>query len=283
MTRRVAALLALGLLAVITAPTAPAPAATTHHATVVVQLPDGSVESRRITFTDDFVSGIEALTTAGLEPVTYGQGPLGTAVCQILSFGCPSDSSCLTCGGEAYWSYWRAPSGTDKFIYSSVGAGATEVHDGDVEGWRWGNGNLPPPLPRTAPPPTAPPPTTTSATTAPASSIPRVTGTATTAPNNGDGSGVVSPPSDTRASQAATASTTTSTPSRAAQTSKSPAHAGTSPASPGGTSDGRALAAAPSADESSGGTWVGMGLFAVIAAGLIAWLVIAHGRRRTNT
>lgn len=39
--------------------------------------------------------------------------------------------------GYVYWSYWHGTSGTSTWSYSSAGAGASRVTDGDVEGWRF--------------------------------------------------------------------------------------------------------------------------------------------------
>lgn len=145
---------AAGLLAV--APGA-ASAQTTARAVVVVDLGSlgGGVQTRVIEFSGT-VSGLEALQLAGASPSTITYGPLGQAVCQLFGAGDqPVPGQCP--GG---WVYFRAPAGAGGWSQSSLGASNTVVHDGDVEGWRYGGGT--PPFPSfcsvagCAPPPTTP-------------------------------------------------------------------------------------------------------------------------------
>ena len=98
------------------------------------------VVSRCVTFSEDSISGITALQRAGLAPVVRSFSGTGGAVCGLNGLGCPADSSCLTCQAPNYWAYYRADNGAGGFSYSPVGAGSTQVTDGDVEGWRWGSG-----------------------------------------------------------------------------------------------------------------------------------------------
>lgn len=159
-----AALTVVCLLAALVGPMAPRAIASGPSRAVVVADSGTGVVVRGIEFEGDSISGIEALQLAGLAPVLQSFTGEGGAVCAISGVGCPSDDSCLTCDGRGYyWSYWRAPAGSSGYAYSRVGAGATRVHDGDVEGWRWGTGAAPayrsftsvfPP----APPPPAPSP-----------------------------------------------------------------------------------------------------------------------------
>ena len=93
---------------------------------------------RTASFTGASISGIEALQAAGFDIEVYGYGGLGAAVCRIDGVGRDADASCLN-GGAHYWAYWR--NGT----YSSVGAGASRVSDGDQEQWAWGSGTSAPP------------------------------------------------------------------------------------------------------------------------------------------
>lgn len=161
-----AALTVACLLAALVGPMAPRAVAGGPSRAVVVADSGTGVVVRGIEFEGDSISGIEALQLAGLAPVLQGFTGEGGAVCAISGVGCPSDDSCLTCDGRGYyWSYWRAPAGSSAYSYSRVGAGATRVHDGDVEAWRWGTGSAPayrsftsvfPPAP--PPPPPAPGP-----------------------------------------------------------------------------------------------------------------------------
>lgn len=117
-------------------------AGTDHRAVVTVDT--GSlVKTVCIHFTADSISGTQALDLAGVYPVYRGYGTTGAAVCSLCNQGCPPDSSCLTCGGANYWQYYRSPAGTASYTYSAAGAGATQVHDGDVEAWKWGNRQMP--------------------------------------------------------------------------------------------------------------------------------------------
>ena len=144
---------------------APAPEAQTmNRVGIVVDTGSGPV-SRCVSFAEDSISGIEALSRAGLAPVVEGYSGVGGAVCGLNGVGCPADSSCLTCQAPNYWAYYRADDGAGGFAYSSVGAGAIAVTDGDVEGWRWGTGAAPAYRSFSSICPLAPPPTTTTTTT----------------------------------------------------------------------------------------------------------------------
>jgi hypothetical protein len=163
----------------------PAPAASPHRAAVVVDT-GSTVKRVVVTFGEDSISGLDLLQRAGTNPVVYQFGGQGGAVCRLLGVGRDAGPSCLggADGDARYWAYFRAPAGTSSFKYSSAGAGSTRVHDGDVEGWRFGTGSAPqyvslasllppPPPPATRPPPSAPP-----ATAAPAGGVaPGATGT----------------------------------------------------------------------------------------------------------
>lgn len=143
---------AAGGCAVLAAATAPAPsprpaaaaaAEPQHRAALIV---DTGREVRRICvrFAEDFISGAELLVRAkNVDPVFREYAGKGKAVCALCGVGCPADDSCLTCGGNDYWSYSRAPAGSSKFQLSGAGASSTRIRDGDVEGWRWSNGLVP--------------------------------------------------------------------------------------------------------------------------------------------
>ncbi len=139
-----------------------------HRALVVVDT--GSTTYRQVvTFTEDSVTGLHALELAGATPVVYSYSGQGGAVCRLFGVGRDSGPGCLggADGDNRYWAYFRAPSGTSSFTYSRAGAGSVQVHDGDVEGWKFGTGQAPGwsavPAPSTtttvapAPPLTAPP------------------------------------------------------------------------------------------------------------------------------
>lgn len=136
-----------------------------HRAAIVVDTGSGVV-SRCVTFSEDSISGITALQRAGLAPVVRSFSGNGGAVCGLNGLGCPADSSCLTCQAPNYWAYYRADDGAGAFSYSPVGAGSTQVTDGDVEGWRWGSGAGPAFRSFGSICPLQPPMTTTTTTTA---------------------------------------------------------------------------------------------------------------------
>lgn len=113
-----------------------------NHVAVVVDT-GITVKTACVQFDEDHISGLEALTRAGMSPVTQGFGATGIAVCSLCETGCPSGPTCLTCGGSNFWGYSRAAAGATAFTTSPVGAGATVVRDGGVEGWRWSSGAPP--------------------------------------------------------------------------------------------------------------------------------------------
>lgn len=277
-------------------------------AAVVVDLGD-EVRTARITFSGE-ITGIEALQLAGFDPVVRAYGGTGGAVCAICDHGCPSDSTCLTCGGADYWAYFRAPAGTNSYTYSPAGAGATRVRDGDVEAWKWGRGNPPrfvsfaevwgePATTTTAAPPrTAPePPPATMAASPPASS-----GTETpaaTEPPPGSGGWAPEPPGaaatpgghaggdgGTSGDRGGQRSTTTTVTRRAAEpgalsTTSSSVRAASPTTGPAGDSGDDSVAIAPelTGGEGDDGSPAGLAAFGVVAAGLGGWIAVAHRRR----
>jgi hypothetical protein len=119
-------------------------AATQHRAAVIVDT-GASVHRVVITFTEDSITGIDALQRAKADPVVYTFNGQGGAVCRIFGVGRDAGPGCLggQNGDSRYWAYFRAPAGTSSFKYSTVGAGQAKVHDGDVEGWKFGTGAAP--------------------------------------------------------------------------------------------------------------------------------------------
>lgn len=115
-----------------------------NRAAVIVETSSGT-NRVVIEFTEDSITGIEALRRAGAEPVVYSYSGVGGAVCRLFGVGRDSGADCLggTGGDARYWAYFRSASGTSSFKYSNVGAGSTTVRDGDVEGWRFGTGAAP--------------------------------------------------------------------------------------------------------------------------------------------
>ena len=168
---------------------APAEAAVPHRAMVVVET-GGATYHRVVTFSEDSITGLRALELAGAQPVVYSFAGQGGAVCRLFGVGRDASASCLggADGDNRYWAYFRAPAGTTAFVYSRAGAGATQVHDGDVEGWRFGTG--------TAPAYAGLPPVTTATTAAPVVAPPpsgATDGTGASAPTGTGGAGAPTP------------------------------------------------------------------------------------------
>ena len=112
---------------------------------LVIQFGDGDLTTRCIEFNESEISGHEVLQRAGLDDliVNFDSG-MGAGICSIEGEGCPADS-CLTCDVPNYWSYWHLSGGS--WTYSQQGASSHTVQQGDVEGWRWGEGDPPPVIP----------------------------------------------------------------------------------------------------------------------------------------
>ena len=195
------ALFVAALAAASVAPASPAGAAGTHRAGVVI---DTGSEVRRvvITFSEESITGIQALQRAGAGPVVRGYAE-GAAVCTLSGVGHAVESCLGTVSDARYWAYWHVPHGQTGFTqatYSRSGAGAVQVHDGDIEGWRFGTGlsqpppfatinqiSPPPPPPPTTPPPSAPPATAGAVTPPVGSAVPvgGITGGAAGVPSGG--------------------------------------------------------------------------------------------------
>ena len=268
-----AVLLAAGGLSVVMP--SPAAAAGAHRALVVVDT--GSTTYRQVvTFDGDSITGLRALELAGANPVVYTFSGQGGAVCRLFGVGRDAGPNCLggADGDSRYWGYFRAPSGTSSFTYSRTGAGSVAVHDGDVEGWKFGTGQAPtwsaiPPAPTTtttttvaAPPPTVPAPSGGGSVAGPSSPGANAVAGAT--------QGVVDP-------NAALATSTTTVPSvngaptqvRGARVEKHPS---------------RRVASGP-VSPSAGGSGGGAGslaIFAVVAAALGAGVLYLRRLRRPH-
>lgn len=110
-----------------------------NQAGLVIKLPDGSSLLRCVTFTGESTSGFNLLSTSGLKLDTFMDPVKGPGVCSIEDQGCPA-SNCF-CDMPNYWSYWHLQDGV--WAYSAFGAGTYEVKPGTVDGWGWGETELP--------------------------------------------------------------------------------------------------------------------------------------------
>ncbi len=284
--RRLAPILLLLAIGLVGRPIV-AGAATQHRAAVIVDT-GASVHRVVITFTEDSITGIDALQRAKADPVIYTFNGQGGAVCRLFGVGRDAGPNCLggQDGDSRYWAYFKAPAGTSSFKYSTVGAGQAKVHDGDVEGWRFGTGAAPDfvSLQSLAPPPPGPDPTN-----------PPVQGPVTPA-NRAGGSNPSSGPA-ARGNQAlADAATSGSTLPVTGATGSAPA-TGAAAASKNGSATSKrergadqrrtarsqdtkeaALASSSKDDSSSAGSLIWFGL--LIALVIIAILVARRVRRR---
>ncbi len=129
---------------------APSGASDANQVAVVVDFGDGRIETRCIGFSEESISGFEALSRTGL-PVETDFQTGGAAICRVDGQGCPSEDCFCSCrgGGDCnYWSYWHLRNGA--WNYSPAGSGIYPLHDGEVDGWVWGLGSVtqasPPPV-----------------------------------------------------------------------------------------------------------------------------------------
>ncbi len=123
---------------------AQARAQTPNRAGLIVQMADGSVVTRCVSFSEESISGYELLRRAKLPLVVEVSG-MGPAVCKIGDTGCnyPQQSCFCQCNTLdatcTYWAYAQIKEGAWRA--SPLGASNSKVRNGDVEGWRWGKGD----------------------------------------------------------------------------------------------------------------------------------------------
>jgi hypothetical protein len=121
-----------------------------NHAGLVVRHGDGRITYAVVAFPEVSISGIELLERSGIPVVTVSFGGLGDGVCSLESEGCPA-SECRqrVCQGPGddspYWRYFRQAIPGDWQVLA-LGASATKIRDGDIDGWSWTpeEANLPP-------------------------------------------------------------------------------------------------------------------------------------------
>lgn len=116
-----------------------APAPSRNQVALVVLHGDGSVVTRCVDCGDSEITGYDVLTGSGLEVVSVHDSSMGMTICAIDGEGCPESDCFCECKGDPclYWSYWHLVDG--QWQQSQVGAGDSKAHDGDVEGWSWGD------------------------------------------------------------------------------------------------------------------------------------------------
>lgn len=137
---------------------------------IMVQFGDGSIQTTCVTFDEQTITGFDALQRAGFGVDAAFDPYQGSAVCQINGEGCPADN-CF-CSMPNYWTYWHL---SGEWIYSGAGSSNTTLSHGNVDGWKWGQGDPPPvvafdqicTLAPTQSPPTLPSPTNEAPTATP--------------------------------------------------------------------------------------------------------------------
>jgi hypothetical protein len=174
-------------------------------ATVVVDTGSGAVWSACISFSGT-ISGIEALERAeavitDLDPVYDQYSGLGRAVCRLRGVGTdPPD-----CLGKSVSSWWVSLNGR----VTGVGGSSLQIHDGDVEGWRYASGGAAPRPATNGTEAAAAPPVVT--TTRPATPTTRPSGGPSGSPDGGGLSGSVGPDGSPSASTTTRPGATTTT------------------------------------------------------------------------
>jgi hypothetical protein len=123
----------------------PARAQTHNRAGLVIRYADGRVSAYCVRFDEPSITGFEALTRASVKAVVE-PGGLGVAMCALNGQGCayPAQPCFCQCQGAncAYWNYFHLIDGAWK--YSQLGASASTLADGSVDGWSWGDKVAPP-------------------------------------------------------------------------------------------------------------------------------------------
>ena len=107
-----------------------------NRAGLVVQFAEGQVATACVRFSEASLTGYDLLVRSGLLVTSLTDPSLGTAVCGIENTGCPADD-CF-CAMPSYWAYWeQGPSG---WAYAVTGAAQSQVVNGNVNAWSWGEG-----------------------------------------------------------------------------------------------------------------------------------------------
>lgn len=109
-----------------------------NRAALVVVFGDGSVVSRCVGFNEESISGYDLLARGGFAPRTEVTA-MGASVCSIEGQGCGDGQDCFCqCLSSPciYWTYWQL--GPEGWRYFNMGAANTQVVDGEMQGWVWG-------------------------------------------------------------------------------------------------------------------------------------------------
>lgn len=116
-----------------------------HHAGLVVRHGDGRTTYAYVPFAENEISGIDLLRRSGIPQVTIPFGGLGEGVCSLEGEGCGlAECRRRVCQGsrpdDPYWRYLRQER-PGVWRPLALGASATVVRDGDIDGWSWTGGD----------------------------------------------------------------------------------------------------------------------------------------------
>lgn len=212
-----------------------------HHVALVVEHGDGSTVTRCIAFSAASMTGEQVLAASGIEYRTVLFGGLSDAVCQVDGEPVTFPPSCWTSTSN-FWAFFVARKGGTWFS-SSLGISSQSFHDGDAEGLRFeqqdvplapkilGNCPSPTPTPIATPRPTPRPPATPTPTQ-PTTTRPTTTPLASAEPSPnptspaGDpaASSAAAPPDASGAVIAIVATAAPSNPVASAGSSDAPSH-----------------------------------------------------------
>lgn len=202
---------------------------------------------------------------------------MGVTICDIEgTSGCSASNCFCQCQGMdcLYWRYYYLSN--DSWQYAPMGAAARTVEHGDVEGWAWGEENA-----SGGPPPLIPFDQICPTDDAPSRAHPPASPTATPLPDTATSTAAEVFPTPTPASPSLSP---TSQATATAASPASPEEATATPPSPDSTQPASAKPADRSSTDATGPASTshaaGYAAFAVIAFGLLGWLIfVTRGRK----
>lgn len=119
-------------------------------AAVVVRHGDGSITYALVVFDEEEISSLELLRRSELSLTTVSFGGLGEAVCTLDGEGCGvADCRVRLCQtgdrDSPFWQFFRM-NAEGVWVSQPLGASASRVSDGLIDGWSWTGGepHLPP-------------------------------------------------------------------------------------------------------------------------------------------
>ena len=112
---------------------------------LIIRHGDGSVTYAIVVFPEEEISSFELLNRSTISLSTVAFGGLGEAVCTLDGEGCGlSDCRVRLCQtgdpDSPFWQFFRQDE-TGAWVEQPLGASASKVHDGDVDGWSWTGGD----------------------------------------------------------------------------------------------------------------------------------------------